>query len=605
MASLTSSSSSSILPGNLGIHGQQPNSAAASSRSMSLPGSVALPPSQRGSILSTNIRSLSGQHALTAQTPTSTHYPLLNQKWVTSPQSDTFVQYGRQAGSYNSRISYRSIRTAPLLQTSPKSEFCTFEPGPRTFAMDPRFGSPISNMKYFSRGCHNRFCMPRTTVQPASQLELFASVKLTAGTSLNATMQDLKRQTLPASPKSQSSVSKIASSLSILTDASSPKNSRIIVTDVEKTNRDSSMINIPPAFSARVARALEDMGASSMGKPCRSLPGTPVSGSARCSKLQNFQGLCHETPISSINPESAMTNRRLQRSRTALLGEYSKQLTASLSILPTRSTICVPMKVDLKQAFLARKFSSSHLLAASSPRHARVTRVGSEPSMNEVLVPDEVPILLAQMNDSSQYVNEYENKLRIIRQVLNMLDNEWRSTREKIIAILGTNHIQRADKYYTKLRELQHKKEHCTRLTQRYAHLSTTIDQMNKQHVASDRELRWLEIREAKARKVSTDIEQQMRTSMDAVNKLQQELSVLGQEYPLSVKKAEGFFSQYRTYLDGRKKAMREQKDAEVKISENKELYKSAMNGLEQLSRQIHEQRGTLDAAAKPAIEAH
>lgn len=221
------------------------------------------------------------------------------------------------------------------------------------------------------------------------------------------------------------------------------------------------------------------------------------------------------------------------------------------------------------------------------------------PEDQEEMVPEEVPILLMQMNSSSQFVNDAENELRACRQMINKLDNNWKTMRERLISSIGATYIQRADPYYTKLREIQYKKDLCSKLAQKFAHLSTLVDQMDVKVVETEREKRWLEIRKTKASRIKSEVEIQMRKATDAVARLQQELSTYCQDNATSVKKAEHFFSEYGTYLENRKKSMQEQREIEARVTENKELYKAAMDGLELLSRRIHEERGTLQTAIK------
>jgi len=311
------------------------------------------------------------------------------------------------------------------------------------------------------------------------------------------------------------------------------KRARVTTEDILDRD-DESYLNIPPQYSFRVAKALQNLGlCTESERPCSSsLPSTPRAKSDK---------------VSSRRPTGTC----------AML--LSLVEAAQSSVTRSKSVAVIDIEDDFDE-------------------------------LDDSI--DGVPALLAQMNCSSQTVNENENNLRGVRQYILCLDADWKKKREKLIVDIGAHHIQRADPFFTRSREIQHKKDHIMRLTQKYAQLVTLLDQMNAKTADSEKERLWLETKLAKLRKVMANVENQMQITTESVASVQQELNEHSQENSASIRKAEVFFKEYNSYLDKRKHMMKEQKIAELKLTENKEIYRCAMRNLEEMSRRIHEERG-------------
>jgi len=382
------------------------------------------------------------------------------------------------------------------------------------------------------------------------------------------------------------------------------------------TYEDWNDVTLPPILSSRVALALEAIGAPhGLQRAYRSLPSSPV---------------CKETDLAFASNQSMRINRRKTYNRkyssinkdpfgmrdTSVMGENVNMNRQSFS---PRNPMGRRQRASMALGALNRRstgvpkgektmlMSSETFLSALSPTktHSSVVSYGraeSEPDLDtaeEGALPGEVPVLLAQMNDAAVELNEHENALRTTRSRITKLDAQWKKDRETLLASVGAFHIQRADLYFTKMRELCHWKEQGSKLAEKYSTLSTTIGTMESSKSISERETRWRELRKNKATKVKNDIEQQMKDVAQTVSRLQQEAKTRSQEYPISVKKAAPFFEEYGLFLEKRRESISQQKELEQKILEAKLEYKNAMDRLEGISKEIHEERGTLEAATK------
>lgn len=384
------------------------------------------------------------------------------------------------------------------------------------------------------------------------------------------------------------------------------------------TYEDWNDVTLPPILSSRVALALEAIGApQGVQRAYRSLPSSPVcketdkaftsSQTMRINRRRTYNrkySSVNKDPFGMRDTNMMGENININRRSFSPRQQLGRRQTASMGIgaISRRSTGQFVPKTE-KTMLL----SSETFLSALSPTktHSSVVSFGraeSEPDLNreeEGALPGEVPVLLAQMNNAAVELNEHENALRTTRTKITKLDVQWKKDRETLLASVGAFHIQRADLYFTKMRELCHWKEQGSKLAEKYSTLSTTIGTMESSKSISERETRWRELRKNKATKVKNDIEQQMKDVAQTVTRLQQEAKTRSQEYPISVKKAAPFFEEYGLFLEKRRESISQQKELEQKILEAKSEYKSAMDRLEGISKEIHEERGTLEAATK------
>jgi len=420
---------------------------------------------------------------------------------------------------------------------------------------------------------------------------------------------------LPVNPR----INRSSSSFTAATDRSrwSKRSMTSPLLGTKPTLSDWNDITLPPILSSRVALALEAIGGRPPGvRSYRSLPSSPV---------------CKEVDSAYVTGTTLRMNRRRTYNRkyssmhkdpfgmkdSNFMGDnirpfYSIRRTTTMGSIGGRRDSGAGQYLPKSEMTRLMPADSLHPLSPLKTHNSVVSfgRAESEPDLTgEDAVPGEVPVLLAQMNNAAVELNEHENELRITRSKITKLDMKWKKDRETLLASVGAFHIQRADLYFTKMRELCHWKEQGSKLAEKYSMLSTTIGTMELSKTLSDRETRWredihafFELRKGKAAKAKNDIEQQMQDVAQTVTRLQQEASARSQEYPISVKKAAPFFEEYGLFLKKRREAIAQQKELEQKIQEVKLEYKSAMDRLEGISKEIHEERGTVEAATKSPI---